>query len=190
MFLGSVRPRLNEPFSPSLCPLPSVWPDWAIYGTLGKFLKPLATGCKGVKTYHFSIELIFGQLLQRFGDFFWSHCLPSPHYHYFVQVFRRVPKSGFRGCFTSDDNFDCFNDVVAFGKELLWFGATPASGTVILARRRQDLKTRFVTLTLIQAEVSSLRQLPRLNCYLNSSHIMANLGLVLVNFHSFCASFK
>ena len=24
-------------------PLPTVWPDWAIYWTYGKFLKPLAT---------------------------------------------------------------------------------------------------------------------------------------------------
>ena len=48
----------------------TVWPDWAIYWTLGKFLKPLATiylpksptflvnFCKGVKIYHFSSELI------------------------------------------------------------------------------------------------------------------------------------
>ena len=44
----------------------AVWPDWAIYWTLGNFLKPLATinlpkslsflanFCKGVKIYHFS----------------------------------------------------------------------------------------------------------------------------------------
>ena len=53
----------------------AVWPDWAIYWTLGNFLKPLATinlpksptfsgnFCKGVKIYHFSSEIIFGQLL-------------------------------------------------------------------------------------------------------------------------------
>ena len=53
----------------------SVWPDWAIFCTLGNFLKPLATinwpksftfldnFCKGVKIYHFSSEIIFGQLL-------------------------------------------------------------------------------------------------------------------------------
>ena len=51
-----------------------VWPDWAIYYTLGNFLKPLATAnlpkspllgnfSKGVKIYHFSSEIIFGQLL-------------------------------------------------------------------------------------------------------------------------------
>ena len=48
----------------------------------GNFLKPLATinlpklltflgtFCKGVKIYHFSSEINFGQLLQTFGDFF------------------------------------------------------------------------------------------------------------------------
>ena len=53
----------------------TVWPDLAIYWTLGNFLKPLATidlpksptslgkFCKGVKIYNFSSEIIFGQLL-------------------------------------------------------------------------------------------------------------------------------
>ena len=56
-------------------------PDWAIYWTLGKFLKPLATMnlptsptflgifCKGVKIFIFSSEINFGQLLETFGDF-------------------------------------------------------------------------------------------------------------------------
>ena len=55
--------------------LGTVWPGWAIYWTLGNFLKPLATNnlpnsstflgifCKCVKIYHCSSELIFGQLL-------------------------------------------------------------------------------------------------------------------------------
>ena len=59
-----------------------VWSEWARYGTLGQSLKPLAkinlpksptflgNVCKGVKTYHCSSEIIFGQLLQTFGDFF------------------------------------------------------------------------------------------------------------------------
>ena len=59
-----------------------VWLDWAIYWTLGNFLKPLATiilpksltflgnFCKGVKSYQFSSEIIFWQLL---AIFFWSH---------------------------------------------------------------------------------------------------------------------
>ena len=67
-----------------------VWPDWAIYWTLGNFLKPLATinlpksptffgnFCKGVKIYHFSSEIVFGQLLKTFGDFFWSHWWHHP----------------------------------------------------------------------------------------------------------------
>ena len=53
----------------------SVWPDLANFWTLGNFLKPLATTnwpksptfldkfCKGVKIFHFSSEIIFGQLL-------------------------------------------------------------------------------------------------------------------------------
>ena len=52
-----------------------------VFCTLGNFLKPVATinlpksfsfldnFCKGVKIYHFSSEIIFGQLLQTFGDF-------------------------------------------------------------------------------------------------------------------------
>ena len=48
----------------------------------GQILKPLATinlpksptflgtVCEGVKIYHFSNEIIFGQLLKTFGDFF------------------------------------------------------------------------------------------------------------------------
>ena len=59
-------------FVPSLG---TVWPDLAIYCTLGNFLKRLATinlpksptflgnFWKGVKIYHFSTEIIFGQLL-------------------------------------------------------------------------------------------------------------------------------
>ena len=53
----------------------AVWPDWAIYGILGNFSKPLAALnlpksltflvnlCKGVKLFNFSSEIIFGQLL-------------------------------------------------------------------------------------------------------------------------------
>ena len=55
--------------------LEAVWPDLAIYWTLGKFLKPLVTlnlpksltflrnFCKDVKIYHFSSKIIFGQIL-------------------------------------------------------------------------------------------------------------------------------
>ena len=62
-----------------------VWPDWTIYCTLGNHSKPLVTinlpksptfltnFCKCVNIIHFSSEIIFGQLLLTFGDFFWSH---------------------------------------------------------------------------------------------------------------------
>ena len=52
----------------------TVWQDWAIFCTFGNFLKPLApinlpksltflgNFSKGVKIYHFSYEIIFGQL--------------------------------------------------------------------------------------------------------------------------------
>ena len=58
------------------------WPDWAIYCTLGIFLKPLATMnfpesptflgnfWKGVKILNFSSEIIFGHLWQTFGNFY------------------------------------------------------------------------------------------------------------------------
>ena len=57
-----------------------VWPDWAIYSTLGNFLKPLATIIlpksptflgnfyKGVKIFDF-LWNHFGQFLWTFGDF-------------------------------------------------------------------------------------------------------------------------
>ena len=60
----------------------SVWPDWAIFCTFVNHSKPLAAiilpksptllgnFCKGVKIIHFSSEIIFGQLLWTFGDFY------------------------------------------------------------------------------------------------------------------------
>ena len=40
----------------------------------------LGNFCKGVKIYHFSSEIIFGQLLKTFGDFFLVTLAPiSPH---------------------------------------------------------------------------------------------------------------
>ena len=59
-----------------------MWPDWAIFWTLGNFLKALATinlpqsspflvdFCEGVKIIHFCSETIFGHLLYSFGDFY------------------------------------------------------------------------------------------------------------------------
>ena len=64
-----------------------VWPDLAIYWTLGFFLKPLVTidlpkshpflgnFCKGVKTIHFSSEIQLGQLNRHLANFIWSHWL-------------------------------------------------------------------------------------------------------------------
>ena len=63
----------------------AVWPDWAIYWTLGNFLKPLATFnllksptslgnfCKDVKIYHFPSEIILGNFYRYLAIFFWSH---------------------------------------------------------------------------------------------------------------------
>ena len=63
-----------------------MWPDWAIYLTLGKFLKPLAiinlpksptflgNFCKEVKIYHFSSEIILGNFYRYLAIFFWSLC--------------------------------------------------------------------------------------------------------------------
>ena len=77
---------------------------------LGSFLKPLATTnlsksltflgnfCKGVKIYHFSIEIIFRQLLLTFGDFFlvtlivsvfWEEGLLHNFYEVWIEVFVR-----------------------------------------------------------------------------------------------------
>ena len=67
--------RIDEPAMLSNQWMAPVWPDWAIYWTLGNILKPLATidlpksltflgnFCIGVKSYHFSSEIILGQFL-------------------------------------------------------------------------------------------------------------------------------
>ena len=63
----------------------TVWPDWAIYCTLGNFSKPLATinlpksptflgnFCEGVKIIHFSCEIILGNFYRHLAIFIWSH---------------------------------------------------------------------------------------------------------------------
>ena len=68
--LGSIQALPKPPVRS-----PAVWPDLAIFWTLGNFLKPLAAinlpksptflgkFCKGVKIFHFSSEIIFRQLL-------------------------------------------------------------------------------------------------------------------------------
>ena len=57
-------------------------PDWAIFCTLGNHSKPVARiilpklhtllcdFCKGVKIIHFSSEIIVGQVLSTFGNFY------------------------------------------------------------------------------------------------------------------------
>ena len=71
----NLRPRGGEG-------LKAVWPDWAIYWTLGNFSKPLATISlpksptflgnfwKGVKIFHFSSEIILGKFYRQLDDFF------------------------------------------------------------------------------------------------------------------------
>ena len=63
----------------------AVWPDWAIYWTLGNSLKSLATiilpklptflgnFCKCVKIFNFSSEIILGKFYRHLAIFFWSH---------------------------------------------------------------------------------------------------------------------
>ena len=67
-----------------------VWPDWAIYWTLGNFLRPLAAitlpksytflgnFCKGAKITHFSSEINFGQLFIEIWRFLSGHSI-FPH---------------------------------------------------------------------------------------------------------------
>ena len=76
-----------------------MWPDWAIFYTLGNFSKPLATislpkyltflgnFCKGVKIYHFSSEIIFGQLYRHLAIFIWAHWLRSTVFVSCYQIF-------------------------------------------------------------------------------------------------------
>ena len=56
-----------------------MWPDWAIYWTLGNISLPkspifLGNFRKVVKIYHFSNEIIFGNFYFHLVIFFWSHC--------------------------------------------------------------------------------------------------------------------
>ena len=68
---------------------PAVWPDWAIYWTLGNFLKPLAkinlpksptflgNFCKGVKIFHFSSKIILGNFYRHLAIFSGHTVQPS-----------------------------------------------------------------------------------------------------------------
>ena len=67
----------------------TVWPDWAIYWTLGNFLKPLATinlpqsppflgnFWKLSKSIIFLVKLFLGNIYRHLAIFFWSHCMQT-----------------------------------------------------------------------------------------------------------------
>ena len=78
------EPKAKCPYSlfPSQLSYP-VWPDWAIYWTLGNFLKPLAkiNLPKSLKFLgNFCIAIIFlvksflGNFYRHLAIFYWSHC--------------------------------------------------------------------------------------------------------------------
>ena len=59
-----------------LCQLRPVWPDWAIYCTLGNLPKSptfLGNFCKGVKILNFSSEIILGTFYRHLAILIWSH---------------------------------------------------------------------------------------------------------------------
>ena len=73
-----------------------MWPDWAIYYTLGNFSKPRATinlpkspthfrpFCKGVKIFHLTRDFLFGWTFIDNGRLFTrhtAHCLILLHTH-------------------------------------------------------------------------------------------------------------
>ena len=56
----------------------AVWPDWAIYCTLGNILKPLVTiicpnFCYGVKSVIFLVKSFLGNFYRHLAIFIWSH---------------------------------------------------------------------------------------------------------------------
>ena len=65
------------------CP---VWPDLAIYWTLGNFSKPVArfilpklptflgNVCKGVKIFHFPVKSFLCNFYKHLATVYWSHC--------------------------------------------------------------------------------------------------------------------
>ena len=81
-------------WSSSLPPSLPVWPELAIFCTLGNFLQPFATMnlpksptflgnfSKGAKIIHFSNEIIFGNFYRHLAIFIWSRCsLPTMQHH-------------------------------------------------------------------------------------------------------------
>ena len=79
-----------------------MWPDWAIYCTLGDFTKPVATNilpklptllgnlCNGVKIVYFSIEIIFWQLFTAHADWLeiiFAYLFLASIYWQFVELY-------------------------------------------------------------------------------------------------------
>ena len=90
--------------------------------TLGNFLKPFATMnlpksptflgnfCKGAKIIQFSNEILFGQLLQTFGDFYLVTLLRDPftfnNYHHYLLIMFFTSKVKLRKLTLFRRNFD------------------------------------------------------------------------------------
>ena len=80
-----------------LFPTP-VWPDWAIYCTLGNFSKPVATiilptflgnFCKAVKIFIVPVKSFLGNFFRHLVNFYWSHCpLPPLCLWHFISLIK------------------------------------------------------------------------------------------------------
>ena len=82
----------------------SVWPDWAIYILWATFQSPwqqlfcpnrqhiLGNFYKGVKIFHFTREILFGQLLWTFGNFLLVtlFIINTVCYHQLISMYRVV----------------------------------------------------------------------------------------------------
>ena len=82
---SALSPFLLSTLPLYLCP---VWPDWAIYWTLGNFLKPLAV-------INFLVKSFLGDFYSHLAIFFWSHCLcryvPFFPIYFLTQISRFFP---------------------------------------------------------------------------------------------------
>ena len=67
MVMGGVRLQSDQ-----IGQLLGLWASFKGFGN-NSFAPFLGNFCEGVKIYHFSSDIIFGQLLKTFGNFFWSH---------------------------------------------------------------------------------------------------------------------
>ena len=109
------------------CSSHALWPDWAIFCTLGTFLKPLApinlpksptflgNFCKGVKIYHFSSEIIFGQILHMYiRRFFSDHTDVIPLLYLNVKLSRRCNLSSLSHFYWQSQALNCYLDTQNF----------------------------------------------------------------------------